>query len=59
MGRRINDALEARNSTAAGLRNPQLRTPVASVPVRGAATHRALGRWLWQFRPGCKVVRWQ
>lgn len=40
MVRCVADTLEARTSTAAGLRKPQLRTPVAGVPVR----NRAFGR---------------
>ncbi len=40
------NANEACSSKAAGLRNLQLRSPVAAVLMRGAATHRVLGRWL-------------
>ena len=31
---------------------------MAAVLKRGAATHRALDRRLWQFRPYCKVEHW-
>lgn len=44
MGGALSAAISTSSSTAAGLRNPQLRTPLAGVPVRGAAMHRALGR---------------
>lgn len=40
---------------AAGLHNPRLKPPLVGAKVRGAATHRVLGRWLWRSRPGCEV----
>lgn len=27
--------------------------------MRGATTHKALGRLFCQFRPGCRVILWQ
>ncbi len=58
IGKALSCEVEVRSSTAARLRNPQPKSPLAGVPVRGAATHKALGRWLWQSRPSCKVEHW-
>ena len=54
----LSSVIPASSSTATGLRNPQPRTPAAVAPGRGAATHRALGRWLWRSRPRCKAEHW-
>lgn len=58
MGRAFSCKVEVRSSTAARLRNLQPMSPLAGVPMRGAATHRALGRLLWQSQPGCTVEHW-
>ncbi len=58
MGKAFSCEVEVRSSTAARLRNPLPMSPLANVQVRGAATHRAPGRWLWQSRPSCTVEHW-
>lgn len=40
---------------AVALRSLPLSTSAAGVPVRGAATHRVLGRWLWPFLAAVKL----
>lgn len=59
MGNALSWATPARSSTATALGNLQSWSPLAAVLMRGAATHRALGRWLWRFQPSCKVEHWQ
>ena len=46
IGGALSGAMRTSSSKAVRLRNLQPRLPVAGVQVRGAATHRALGRWL-------------
>src|SRR5690606_11554094 len=46
------------SSTAAALRNPRRSSPLAGVQGCGAARRKALARWLWQFRSGCRSARW-
>lgn len=58
MGKAFSCEVEVRSSTAARLRNPLPMSPLANVQVRGAATHKVPGRWLWQSRPGCTVEHW-
>ncbi|CRM12413.1 hypothetical protein [Pseudomonas sp. 25 E 4] len=58
MGIALSSAMRVNSSMAARLRNPQPMSPLAGVPVCGAAAHRASARWLWQSRPGCKVEHW-
>jgi len=55
MGKAFSCEVEARSSTAARLRKPLPMSPLANVQVRGAATHRAPGRWLWQSRPAVQL----
>ncbi len=58
IGKAFSCEVEVRSSTAARLRNPLPMSPLANVQVRGAATHRIPGRWLWQSRPDCTVEHW-
>lgn len=58
IGKAFNCEVAVRSSTAARLRNLEPKSPLAGVQERGAATHRALGRWLWQSQPGCAVEHW-
>src|SRR5690606_14097287 len=46
------------SSTAAALRNPRRSSPLAGVQGCGAARRKALARWLWQFRSGCRSALW-